>query len=328
MKKKLLVSAAVTGILPGVSVVALLVCEAVRAHGAPSLTGTGACALAGAAQLMLYPLNHEDVRTSLMFSAGASVLYLTTYFLALAVGLDGCLAVLALSALLLGAYLTYRSIRRYSNIRTLFYSESVMAGVWEFSRHSYALSFSFLAALLLLADRLSCIPLSALVLVLSFVLLAILWLRIRTGRTFFIGLSKEKKLMEIVRGSLRTMPSGDNSNEEIKMNSIYKKILDVMDEKKPFLDADFSINDMSTQVGSNKVYVSHVINVYSGRNFRQFLNYYRVQYSINLMKSRPDLKIMDIALMSGFHSVVSYNMAFKSNIFCTPSEFKREKLAR
>lgn len=326
MKNKTMIPRLLMKALPMLTPVLLILSESLRLKGLLSPADAGACSLSGSALLLMYPLDHEGIRPSLVFCPVSSALQLLTYYIAAFLGIDGCLAALSVSILLLAAYLTYRSIRRFSNVRALFYSESVKAGVWEFSRHSYALSFSILAAFLLLADRCSCITLSVLVLALSLLLLAILWLRIRTGRTFFIGLSKEKKLLEIVRGSLRTMPSDVNSNEEIRMNTIYRKVMEVMEEKQVYLDADFSIMDMSTQVGSNKVYVSHVINVCSGRNFRQFLNYYRVKYSIELMKSNPELKIMDIALMSGFHSVVSYNMAFKSNIFCTPSEYRREKL--
>ena len=62
----------------------------------------------------------------------------------------------------------------------------------------------------------------------------------------------------------------------------------------------------------------------SGSNFCQFVNYYRVKYSKELMRGNPGKKMIEVALSSGFNSVVTFNMAFKLNENLTPSEWLRE----
>lgn len=94
----------------------------------------------------------------------------------------------------------------------------------------------------------------------------------------------------------------------------------MMENKKPFLDDEYSLSDMAASVYTNKSYLSKTINILSGRNFCQFVNYYRIMYAVELMKKDPHLRVAELAIMSGFHTVVTFNMAFKMNMNLTPSE--------
>ena len=84
------------------------------------------------------------------------------------------------------------------------------------------------------------------------------------------------------------------------------------------------MDDLAETLYSNKLYLSRTINTLSGRNFRQFINYHRIQYAISLFKKDPRLKVGEVATMSGFHSSVSFNMAFKVNMGKTPTEWLGE----
>ena len=54
------------------------------------------------------------------------------------------------------------------------------------------------------------------------------------------------------------------------------------------------------------------------------MNYYRVQYAKELMRENKERKMIEVAMASGFNSVVTFNMAFKINENLTPSEWLRE----
>ena len=108
------------------------------------------------------------------------------------------------------------------------------------------------------------------------------------------------------------------------MNMLYSKVMTCMTEDKPYLDPSFCMNDLVEKVYSNKLYLSRTINTMSGRNFRQFVNFHRVQYAMTLFRKDPKLKIGEAAALSGFNSGVSFNMAFKVNTGKTPSEWLQE----
>ena len=125
---------------------------------------------------------------------------------------------------------------------------------------------------------------------------------------------------EIIKGNLRTSVI-DKAEEDKKMNNLYRRVLMYMNEQRPYLNPSFRMEDMAEELYSNKLYLSRTINLLSGRNFRQFINYHRVQYAISLFKKDPRLKVGEVSMMSGFHSSVSFNMAFKVNTGQTPSEW-------
>ena len=98
--------------------------------------------------------------------------------------------------------------------------------------------------------------------------------------------------------------------------------------EKPFLNGNLSINDVVRVVYSNKVYISKAICHYTGRNFCQFVNYYRIKYSTECFKANHDLKIHEISSMSGFNSIVTFNMAFRLYMGENPSDWCRKEKGR
>lgn len=127
----------------------------------------------------------------------------------------------------------------------------------------------------------------------------------------------------------RAVPDSDSgmpSVSDAKGYDIYLRAVKCMEERRPYLDDKLDLDHFSREIYSNKVYVSRNINHYSGMNFCQFVNYYRVNYAASLMERDPYLKMEEVAQMSGFHSTVSFNMAFRLFKEKTPTEWLREYL--
>ena len=108
-----------------------------------------------------------------------------------------------------------------------------------------------------------------------------------------------------------------------RMDVIFERIKDYMENKQPYLEYDFQMSDMAEAVYTNKSYVSKTINAMAGKNFCQFVNSYRVRYAVHVMHKNPKRKGGELALMSGFSSMVSFDMAFKLHMNTTPSEYLR-----
>lgn len=92
---------------------------------------------------------------------------------------------------------------------------------------------------------------------------------------------------------------------------LYVKCCRYMELRKPFLVESFSMDDLALALFTNKLYLSQTINACSGRNFRSFVNSYRVMYAMELFKKNNRLRVTDLANLSGFHTPVTFNMAFK-----------------
>ncbi|HAY17995.1 MAG TPA: hypothetical protein DCY24_02015 [Rikenellaceae bacterium] len=220
-------------------------------------------------------------------------------------------------------YFLYMAYRRFSGIRAMFRNTAVWHNVEEYSRFLYSIAFMatgmlFLSAMVS-AGHMKGI-LSAVSLIMFLALYAVLYLRAMTGRTFVLKPATEKRIKDIIKGNLRTSYI-EKAEEDRKMNNLYKRVVMYMEEKRPYLDQTFDMTSLADLMFTNKLYLSKTINILSGRNFRQFVNYYRVRRAMELFKEDPRLKIGEVSEMSGFHSSVSFNMSFKVNTGKTPTEW-------
>ncbi len=303
----------------GISIFCLLfppACTAWTLRALPGPAEVAAGLLAACAVLLGLPVVEERARLSFWYALAEAVACVLggLFRLSARVWLSGVMGIHFL-------YLGHRSVGHYAQLRPLFRHFAVWYNLENHARCQYSLALFLLTALYPgpLAPGWTAWLLSAL----AFVLYLLLQLRVLTGRTMFVGIAKELEIKELIRGNLRTAPAqtGEQTEDVARMSRIYARVVALMEQKRPYLDDEFGLEDMAMSVFTNKSYLSKTINVMSGRNFSQFVNYYRVQYCMELMRKDPHLKVMDLAMMSGFHTTVTFTMAFKLNVGETPSQY-------
>lgn len=119
--------------------------------------------------------------------------------------------------------------------------------------------------------------------------------------------------------------SGDSSSAAFESSAIdqflYDRCCRYMIERRPFLVPSFTLQDLANAVYTNKAYLSKTINQYSGKNFRQYVNYYRVMYSMELFRANMSLRVTQLSELSGFRSETSYFQSFKRVMGEPPSSW-------
>lgn len=276
----------------------------------------GAMISAGAV-LLLLPIFDEYVRPSVRYAV--AILSICVYC-TLA---DVPLRIWLLSVLLvLGTCLLFRCMTRYAQLQPLFHNMAVWYGVENQARNSYALALFMLIAMLPGPGAPVWVGWAMLPLCLA--LYVLLLIRVFTGRTCFLRVVREMEIKELIRGNLRTMPvqAGEKTEEMARMSRLYARVVTLMEQKRPFLDEGFGLDDLAGAVFTNRGYLSRTINILSGRNFSQFVNYFRVRYGAELLRKDPSLRLISVAQMCGFHSSPSFNAAFKVNMGETPSVYQ------
>lgn len=118
-------------------------------------------------------------------------------------------------------------------------------------------------------------------------------------------------------------PSARTAEKENRLNGIYLRLQELFEAEKPYLDENITVADVARRLYTNKAYLSRAINDNTGKNFCQYVNHYRVKYSMQIFKENQDLRVSELAEMSGFHTMVSYNMAFRLVTGESPSEWCR-----
>lgn len=263
---------------------------------------------------LLLPTVGENVRVSLRFACAYAALAI---IMSLCLGCSVAAVPVMMACVIL--FLGYRALKKYERVRALFRNDEVWKAIEENARWLYVSLYFLGCSFVLLAaveERGMWIAATA-----QLALYAALLIRSYLGRTFYMGEAKEEVVKNIIKGTLRPVTTAISDEEDTaRMGRLYDRAVRLMEEKRPYLRDGYCLPDMAASLFSNKAYLSRTINVFSGRNFRQFVNYYRVNYSIDLMKKDPYLRVTELATMSGFHNVVTYNMAFKLNMNETPSE--------
>ncbi len=140
-------------------------------------------------------------------------------------------------------------------------------------------------------------------------------------------------LIKLDQNFLAPQPKQTDTNLEaasipIQQQHLMDKLNHIMTAEQAFLEPNLSIQKLAQRMGIAEYQLRALINQVLGfRNFRSFLNGYRVEHA-NLMLSstkHSDLSVLNIAMSSGFGSLASFNRTFKTMTGQTPKEARSIK---
>ncbi len=125
--------------------------------------------------------------------------------------------------------------------------------------------------------------------------------------------------------------TSDSSRSQIKLsaaqkNALLDSILQVMEHTEEFCDSNFGIERLSSLVNSNSKYVSQVINEVYAKNFRSFLNEFRVKKAMMRMNDNENYgqyTIKAIAESVGYKSQSNFINVFTRQTGIKPSVFQK-----
>jgi AraC-like DNA-binding protein len=102
-----------------------------------------------------------------------------------------------------------------------------------------------------------------------------------------------------------------------------EKVENIMVLKKPYLESELSLTDLSKMLSTNPSLLSGVINSGFGKNFNDFVNDYRIEVVKDKLNSGEAVSktLLGIAYESGFNSKATFNRSFKKNTGLSPKEF-------
>ncbi|HEY4789648.1 MAG TPA: helix-turn-helix transcriptional regulator, partial [Bacteroidales bacterium] len=113
----------------------------------------------------------------------------------------------------------------------------------------------------------------------------------------------------------------DKTDEKLLLESIEK----LMTDDKLFLQSDLSLDKLAKQLGTNRSYISQVINDNYKQNFNNFLNQYRIKEVCYLLSDpvNQNKTIEGIAQEVGFNSITTFNRCFKKHTGVNPSFYMK-----
>lgn len=158
-------------------------------------------------------------------------------------------------------------------------------------------------------------------------LVVALGVRILNSSVFVIFTRHERRIIESMKVSQAEF-AGESPGTATLYNNIYERLLDYFEKHSPYLNSELTINDIVEVVFTNKLYISKAISHCTGRNFCQFVNYYRITYAVKLFREDPQLKVVELAGRCGFNSTTSFSAAFRLYMGENPGDWCRKERVR
>lgn len=105
--------------------------------------------------------------------------------------------------------------------------------------------------------------------------------------------------------------------------ALFEKLCHLMSDNQLFKNKDLRISDVCTLLGSNRTYVSQIINSHANTNFCDFVNKYRVEYAESLLIANTNLSLEDIGILSGFSGKSTFYRTFREKKGISPGQFRK-----
>ncbi len=127
---------------------------------------------------------------------------------------------------------------------------------------------------------------------------------------------EDKKEKEIEKYKKSGM---DISNSE----GLFRNLQKILTDKKLFNNPDFNLDLLAEELNETRHRVSEVINRHANENFYSFINRYRLDEFILVIKENryPNYTILAIAYECGFKSTSAFYNFFKKQMDMTPKEY-------
>ena len=96
-------------------------------------------------------------------------------------------------------------------------------------------------------------------------------------------------------------------------------------QEKSYLEEQFTIDDLSARLYTNKTYLSTFIKEEFGMNFSNWITSLRLKEAKKMMSEHPDARLKDIAYNVGFSSLPYFSSVFAKSEGVTPSVWMKER---
>lgn len=118
-------------------------------------------------------------------------------------------------------------------------------------------------------------------------------------------------------------PKAEQGRRKVVTDSTGEKLKNIISFINENYRSDISREGLAAAVGMNPNYFSGQFREFTGKKINDYINELRIREAMELLK-QGNVKIIDVALATGFDSLSTFNRAFKSCSGKTPTEYRLE----
>jgi AraC-like DNA-binding protein len=147
--------------------------------------------------------------------------------------------------------------------------------------------------------------------------------------TYMIGYMgfKQKAINPTYDLEIESEPLNNQKQPLLKAQEhILRRLLEEFDNKKIYINSQLTILDVVDAVGTNRTYISNIINQQYNQNFCSFVNGYRIEELQRIFTQNPDLNDETLASYCGFNSVIALKRGITSKTGQSIHNWKKQIL--
>ncbi len=115
----------------------------------------------------------------------------------------------------------------------------------------------------------------------------------------------------------------------VRLPPLKEKLLFLLKNERLYAQADFRITDLARRLGSNRAYVSRIINQQLNTTFSDLINSCRLEHARELMLNSPDpVNMEEIAERAGFSSQSTFYRVFHQHLNMSPKTWQKKQLMK
>jgi AraC-like DNA-binding protein len=132
----------------------------------------------------------------------------------------------------------------------------------------------------------------------------------------------------INKPEIDTNVTESKNDQDIIITDQIELLKKYMIDQEPYLDPSLTIQELANQINIPVRDLSVLINHHMNQHFFDFVNEYRIQKAMNILKnhSKSHLTILEILYEVGFNSKSSFNTSFKKYTQLTPTAYRSGSL--
>ena len=135
---------------------------------------------------------------------------------------------------------------------------------------------------------------------------------------------KAKKLPKVLKKKEDDEVSDSTVKYRLSQKYCYdmeKKLVDMIRDKKLYLEEHFTMNDLTEIMHTNRNYLSEVIARSEFQSFYRLINTMRIEHACDMLQNDSNAKLEIVAIESGFTSGSAFSQVFKRLKDMTPKEY-------
>lgn len=121
----------------------------------------------------------------------------------------------------------------------------------------------------------------------------------------------------------REAKSSDAVGQSDKGKDMFARIESLMRDQCLYKRKDLTIDVLTEILDSNRTYVSKVVNSYSGMNFNNYVNSFRIDRAVSLL-TETEIPVKVLVDELGFNSASAFYRAFQNSIGVPPLKYREE----